>query len=141
MVPNQFGPPGQTVPIKFGPPGQMVPNQFGPHTSKSSELVPLDIENIRDHLSRGTKLLGTICPWGQNWLGTVCPEGPINFLLVFTSVTAEICSRVRNRNDSSENPSKLKSRKKCHIPFPPNHFARYCKKFSRPSSVVAVMIY
>ena len=25
----------------------------------------------------GTKLLGTICPWGLNWLGTICLEGPI----------------------------------------------------------------
>ena len=69
MVPNQFGPPGQTVLIKFGPqgqmiptnlvplaPGQMVPNQFGPHISKSSQLVPLDKQNI----------LGIICPGGPN---------------------------------------------------------------------------
>ena len=69
MVPNQFGPPEQTVPIKVGPPGQMVPNQFGPHTSKSSQLVPLDKQNI----------LGTIRPGGPNWLGTICPEGPINW--------------------------------------------------------------
>ena len=27
----------------------------------------------------GTKLLGTICPWGLNWFGTVCPQGPINW--------------------------------------------------------------
>ena len=67
MVPNQFGPPGQTVPIKFGPHGQMVPNQFGPHTSKSSQLVPLDKQNI----------LGTICPGGPNWLGTICPGDQI----------------------------------------------------------------
>ena len=66
MVPNQFGPPGQTVPIKFGPPGQMVPNQFGPHISKSSQLVPLDKQSI----------LGTICPGGPNWSGTICPGGP-----------------------------------------------------------------
>jgi len=63
MVPNQFGspgqivpikigPPGQMVPKKFGPPGQMVPNQFDPHISKSSQLVPLDKQNI----------MGTICP-------------------------------------------------------------------------------
>ena len=34
---------------------------------------------VGDHLSMGTKFLGTICAWGQNWLGTVCPEGPINW--------------------------------------------------------------
>ena len=34
---------------------------------------------VGDHLSMGTKFLGTICPGGQNWLGTVCPEGPINW--------------------------------------------------------------
>ena len=34
---------------------------------------------VGDHLSMGTKFLGTICPWGPNWLGTVCPEGPMNW--------------------------------------------------------------
>ena len=42
------------------------------HLSRGTKLVG-------DHLSTGTKFLGTICPWGQNWLGTVCPEGPINW--------------------------------------------------------------
>ena len=45
----------------------MVLNQFGPHTSKLSQLIPLDKQNI----------LGTICPGGPNWLGTICPGGQI----------------------------------------------------------------
>ena len=28
---------------------------------------------VGDHLSRGTKFWGTICPWGPNLLGTICP--------------------------------------------------------------------
>ena len=32
---------------------------------------------VGDHLSRGTKLLGTICQWGPNLMGTVCPGGSI----------------------------------------------------------------
>ena len=57
--PHQIWSPWTNVPKKFGPPGQMVPNQFGPYISKSSQLVPLDKQNI----------LGTICPGGPNWLG------------------------------------------------------------------------
>ena len=30
---------------------------------------------LRDHLSRGTKFWGTICPWGPNLLGTICLGG------------------------------------------------------------------
>ena len=42
------------------------------HLSRGTKLVG-------DHLSRGTKFWGIICPWGKNWLGTVCPEEPINW--------------------------------------------------------------
>ena len=30
---------------------------------------------VGDHLSRGAKFWGTICPWGLNLMGTVCPGG------------------------------------------------------------------
>ena len=60
--PQPIWSPWTNGPPKFGTPGQMVPNKFGPHISKSSQLVPLDKQNI----------LGTICPGGPNWMGTIC---------------------------------------------------------------------
>ena len=32
---------------------------------------------VGDHLSRGTKFLGTICPGGLNLMGTICTRGSI----------------------------------------------------------------
>ena len=60
--PHQIWSPWTNGPKFFYPPGQMVPNQFGPHISKSSQLVPLDKQNI----------LGTICPGGTYVFGTKC---------------------------------------------------------------------
>ena len=60
--PHQIWSPWTNGPKFFYPPGQMVPNQFGPHISKSSQLVPLDKQNI----------LGTICPGGPYVFGTKC---------------------------------------------------------------------
>ena len=34
-------------------------------------------ELVVDHLFRGTKFWGTICPWGPNLIGTICPGGTI----------------------------------------------------------------
>merc|ERR1712051_801471 len=42
------------------------------HLSRGAKLVG-------DHLSMGTELLRTICPWRLNLLGTVCPHGPMNW--------------------------------------------------------------
>ena len=56
LVPMDKWSPKIWSPWTNGPPGQMVPNQFGPHTSKSSQLVPVDKLNI----------LGIICPGGPN---------------------------------------------------------------------------
>ena len=53
------------VPKELGPPGDMVPRMFrlsrgtGGCGNRGSKLVG-------DYLSKGTKLLGTICPWGLN---------------------------------------------------------------------------
>ena len=44
-------------------PEQMVPRKF-----RRNKLVG-------DHLSRGTKSLGTICLGGPNLMGSVCPRG------------------------------------------------------------------
>ena len=49
------------------PPGQTEYSRD--HLSRGTKLVG-------DHLSRGTKFLGTICPGGPNLMGTVCPGGP-----------------------------------------------------------------
>jgi hypothetical protein len=57
--PHQIWSPWTNGPKKFGHPGQMVPNQFGLHISKSSQLVPLEKQNI----------LWTICPGGPNFGG------------------------------------------------------------------------
>ena len=93
-VSNEFDLPGQTVPLKFGPHGQMVPQSLV-HMEKwfQTNLVPVfldphclspeQMEHSRDdlsrgtklvvdHLSRGTELFETICPWALNWLGTKC---------------------------------------------------------------------
>ena len=87
--------------------GQAVPNQFGLHGQmvlmdkwSPTNLVPLDKWSLEysvcpggqavgiwkygewidwDHLSRGTKYLGTICPWVPNLAGTVCPRGSISW--------------------------------------------------------------
>ena len=34
---------------------------------------------VGDHMSRGTKFDGDVCPGGPNWLETICSWGP-NFL-------------------------------------------------------------
>ena len=73
-----IGPSGQTVPIQFCPHGQMVPNQFGPPGQMVPRILHLSMgigsgdpeirgqngKLVGDHLSRGTKLFETICPWG-----------------------------------------------------------------------------
>ena len=80
---QNFGPPGQMVPIQFGPHGKMVPR-----ISLSSRRTGCGDPEIRgpfvqgdqilgDHLSRGTKFSGTICPGGPNLMGTICPGGSI----------------------------------------------------------------
>ena len=46
------------------PPGQTEYSRD--HLSRGTKLVG-------DHLSRGTKFLGTICPWGLNLMGTGSP--------------------------------------------------------------------
>ena len=101
MVPNQFGPPGQTVPIKFGPPGQMVPQNLVPldkcpqpiwspyfrmptacPPGQTGPFVQGDqigwgpfVHGDRifgDHLSMGTELVGDRLSTGTNQLGTNC---------------------------------------------------------------------
>ena len=85
--PQLIGASGQMVPSQFGPHGQMVPKNSVPLDKWSpTNLVPLDkwsleysvclggqavgsgntgTELVWDHLSRGTKFLGTICPGGS----------------------------------------------------------------------------
>ena len=91
MVPGHLVPhnwfSGQMVPNHFSPHGQMVPQNLVPMDKWSpTNLVPLEkwsleysvcpggklwwfgsmgTKLVGDHLSMGTKFLGTICPWGQ----------------------------------------------------------------------------
>jgi hypothetical protein len=88
--------PSNLVPLDKWSPKTWSPWTNGPQLIRSLYFriprgcAPGQMEYSRDHLSRGTKVVGdhlsmgtefwgTICPWGQNWLGTVCPEGPINW--------------------------------------------------------------
>merc|ERR1719331_1358796 len=70
---------GQMVPKNLVPMDKWSPTNLVPILPNHQSLPLGQTEYSRDHLSRGTKFLGTICPWGQNWLGTVCPEGPIKW--------------------------------------------------------------
>ena len=71
--------------LTFGPSGQLVP------LDKWLDKLPIEYsvcpggqvvgiwnmgtKLVWDHLSRGTKSLGTICPGGPYLMGTVCPAG------------------------------------------------------------------
>ena len=76
----------------------LFPIGFGPRTFGPPKWVPLDkwsleysvypggqavdiwkygTELVEDHLSRGIKFLGTICPWGPHLLETIFPGGSI----------------------------------------------------------------
>ena len=57
-----------------GPQPIWSPNFWIPTT-----CPPGQMEYSRDHLSRGTKLVGDHLSMGIKFLGTVCPEGPINW--------------------------------------------------------------
>ena len=79
--PQKLDPHGQMVPNQFGPPGKIVPRIF--HFSRGTgygdpeigKLGNRGITFIGDHLSRRTKFLGTVCPWGPNLIGTICQGG------------------------------------------------------------------
>jgi hypothetical protein len=104
-VPNQFSPHGKMVPQNLVPmdkwsPANLVPldkwsleyspcpggqavgiqkygDQIGWGTICPGEPFVQGDQIFGDHLSRGTKFLGTICPWGPNLMGIVCPGGSI----------------------------------------------------------------
>ena len=96
-----FLPPGQTIPIKLIPLDKWSPTNSNLMDKWSLKIwtlyfripkacTPGQLEYSRDHLSRGTKLVGdhlsmatkffgTLCPWWPNWLGPVVTEGTINW--------------------------------------------------------------
>ena len=72
--PQQIRSPWTNGPRKFGPlekwsPTNLVP--LYPDPQGATACSPGQTEYSRDHLSMGTKILGTIFPWGLNWWGTV----------------------------------------------------------------------
>jgi hypothetical protein len=91
MVPNQFCPHGQMVPKNLVPLDKWSPTKLVPLEKWSLEYsICLGVQAVMiwkygdqigwgpfvtgtkfdgDRLSRGTKLLGTICPWGLNFRG------------------------------------------------------------------------
>ena len=107
-------PSGQTVPNQFSPLGQMVPKTLVLVDKWSpTNLVPLDKWSLEysvsplgellvsgnmwtkldgDHLYRGTKFLGTICPWRPNLMGNVYPGG-INFMGIICPRGQEVGDR------------------------------------------------
>ena len=74
--PHKIRSPWTNGPQKFGLPGQMVPNQFGPRILTACPSG--QTEYSRNHLYKGTKLVGDHLNMGTKFLGTICPGGPIN---------------------------------------------------------------
>jgi hypothetical protein len=67
--PHKIDPPGQTVPIKFGPHGQTVPIIWSLYFQIPTACPPGQTEYSRDHLSRGTKLVGDHLSMGTELVG------------------------------------------------------------------------
>ena len=68
--------PKNLVPLDKWSPSNLVlvlPDSLSPWTNKIfRDHLSRGTKLVGDHLSMWTKIIGTICPWGLNWLGTHC---------------------------------------------------------------------